>query len=66
MIKIDEEKINNLLEQLEKYSISNKWITQIFNVKCITDINVIQYNMILYLIKHLQENFEERIKVEIL
>lgn len=66
MIKIDEEKINNLLEHLEKYSISNKWITQICNVKCITDINVIQYNMILYLIKHLQENFEERIKVEIL
>lgn len=66
MIKIDEEKINNLLEQLEKYSISNKWITQICNVKCITDINVIQYNMILYLIKHLQENFEEWIKVEIL
>lgn len=66
MIKIAEEKINNLLEQLEKYSISNKWITQICNVKCITDINVIQYNMILYLIKHLQENFEERIKVEIL
>ena len=66
MIKIDEEKINNLLEQLEKYNISNKWITQICNVKCITDINVIQYNMILYLIKHLQENLEERIKVEIL
>lgn len=66
MIKIDEEKINNLLEQLEKYSISNKWITKICNVKCITDINVIQYNMILYLIKHLQENFEEWIKVEIL
>ena len=63
MIKIDEEKINNLLEQLEKYSISNKWITQICNVKCIT---VVQYNILLMLIQHLQENLEERIKVEIL
>lgn len=66
MIKIDEEKINNLLEQLEKYSISNKWITQICNVKCITDITVVQYNILLMLIQHLQENLEERIKVEIL
>lgn len=66
MIKIDEEKINKLLENIEKYNIPSKWITQICNVKCITDITVVQYNILLMLIQHLQENLEERRKVEIL
>lgn len=66
MIKIDEEKINNLLDKIENYNIPSKWITQICNVKCITDVTVIQYNFLLMLIQHLFENFEGRIKVEIL
>lgn len=53
MIKIDEEKINKLLENIEKYNIPSKWITQICNVKCITDITVVQYNILLMLIQHL-------------
>lgn len=65
-MKIDEEKINNLLDILERYRISNSWILQICNVKCITEISVVQYNFVLCLIQHIQENLEERIKVEIL
>ena len=49
--KIDYEQLINLLEVMKKYGILNEWILKICNIESLAELNIIQYNFLLAIIK---------------
>lgn len=51
MEKINKQQLNKLISVMEQYQIKNKLILGICNTEALSDITIVQYNCLIYLIQ---------------